>query len=94
MAQRLEWIRLAPQAWAHWEPLRGGLAVQPLLEQRYPQAECLLVEALAARLAAVAMSFAELTASLPVLVSFMAPPCSAAQRTVQWMTLSGVAAAG
>jgi len=44
MAQRLEWIRLAPQAWAHWEPLRGGLAVQQELEQRYPQAECLLVE--------------------------------------------------
>jgi len=44
MAQRLEWIRLAPQAWAHWWPLRGGMAAQEVLEQRYPQARCLLVE--------------------------------------------------
>ncbi len=44
MAQRLEWIRLAPQRWAHWEPVRGGLAAQALLEQRYPQAECVAVE--------------------------------------------------
>jgi malonyl-CoA O-methyltransferase len=53
MADRLEWIRLAPQAWAHWEPVRGGLAVQPALEQRYPQAECLLVEPEPARMPAV-----------------------------------------
>jgi malonyl-CoA O-methyltransferase len=52
MAQRLEWIRLAPRTWAHWEPVRSGLAVQPLLEQRYPEAECLLVEPAPARLAA------------------------------------------
>lgn len=44
MAQRLEWIRLAPATWAHWEPVRGGLGAQAQLEQRYPQAECLLVE--------------------------------------------------
>ena len=44
MAERLEWIRLAPSAWAHWEPVRGGLEAQGLLEQRYPQATSLLVE--------------------------------------------------
>jgi SAM-dependent methyltransferase len=44
MQERLEWIRLHPQAWAHWEPVRGGLAAQPLLAGRYPQAQCLLVE--------------------------------------------------
>ncbi|TFZ03682.1 biotin synthase [Ramlibacter humi] len=44
MAERLEWIRLQPQAWAHWSPLRGGLAAQELLEKRYPSARCLLVE--------------------------------------------------
>ena len=44
MAERLEWILLSPTAWAHWEPVRGGLAVQPLLEQRYPQARVLWVE--------------------------------------------------
>jgi malonyl-CoA O-methyltransferase len=49
MAQRLEWIRLAPAAWAHWEPVRGGLGVQGELEQRYAQAECLLVETEPAR---------------------------------------------
>jgi malonyl-CoA O-methyltransferase len=52
MAERLEWIRLAPQAWAHWEPVRGGLAAQALLEQRYPQERCVIVEPLAARAAA------------------------------------------
>lgn len=52
MAQRLEWIRLAPSAWAHWEPVRGGLEAQALLEQRYPQATCLLVEPFQAREAA------------------------------------------
>ncbi len=49
MAQRLEWIRLAPQRWGHWEPVRGGLAAQPLLEQRYPKAECVAIEPVAAR---------------------------------------------
>jgi malonyl-CoA O-methyltransferase len=44
MAERLEWIKLAPQAWANWDPVRGGLDVQALVEQRYPSARCLLVE--------------------------------------------------
>ena len=26
MEDRLQWIRLQPQAWADWEPVRGGLA--------------------------------------------------------------------
>ena len=44
MAERLEWIKLAPQAWAHWQPVRGGLQAQGLLEQRYPAAAVTLVE--------------------------------------------------
>jgi len=44
MEERLEWIRLAPTTWAHWEPLRGGVEVQSALEKRYPQAQSLLVE--------------------------------------------------
>ena len=44
MEERLEWIRMAPAAWAHWEPLRGGTGVQTALERRYPQAQALLVE--------------------------------------------------
>ena len=45
MQDRLEWIRLQPAAWAHWEPVRGGLDAQALLAARYPQSQALLVEA-------------------------------------------------
>jgi malonyl-CoA O-methyltransferase len=44
MEDRLQWIRLEPKAWAHWEPVRGGLAAQALLEKRYPRAECHVTE--------------------------------------------------
>jgi malonyl-CoA O-methyltransferase len=44
MADRLQWIRLAPRAWAHWGALRGGIEAQPLVEQRYPDASCTVVE--------------------------------------------------
>ncbi|HYF43747.1 MAG TPA: biotin synthase [Ramlibacter sp.] len=54
MQERLEWIRLAPAAWAHWEPVRGGLAAQALIQARYPDADCFVVEARAQR-AQVAM---------------------------------------
>ncbi len=49
MQERLEWIRLQPQAWAHWSPSRGGLQTHPLLAARYPKAACYLVEDLAER---------------------------------------------
>ncbi|MGZ5182261.1 MAG: class I SAM-dependent methyltransferase [Ramlibacter sp.] len=58
MADRLEWIRLAPAAWAHWEPVRGGLAAQALLEQRYPKADCVVVEPLPARQGAARQALA------------------------------------
>ena len=38
MQERLDVIRLQPQAWADWEPLRGGLQSHRALRQRYPQA--------------------------------------------------------
>ncbi|MES3001877.1 MAG: biotin synthase [Pseudomonadota bacterium] len=44
MADRLEWIKLQPKAWAHWEPVRGGLEAQALIERRYPRAECFVAE--------------------------------------------------
>jgi malonyl-CoA O-methyltransferase len=44
MEERLQWIRLQPASWAHWEPVRGGLAAHALLERRYPKAECFLIE--------------------------------------------------
>lgn len=45
MQERLEWIRLQPAAWAHWEPARGGLEAHALLAARYPKAQAWLVEA-------------------------------------------------
>jgi malonyl-CoA O-methyltransferase len=44
MEDRLQWIRMQPSAWAHWEPVRGGLASQALLERRYPRAACFVAE--------------------------------------------------
>ena len=39
MQERLDFIKLQPQQWVHWGPLRGGLAAQRALEQRYPKAQ-------------------------------------------------------
>lgn len=44
MAQRLEWIRLQPAAWADWQPVRGGLQAHGLVAARYPKAPCWVVE--------------------------------------------------
>jgi malonyl-CoA O-methyltransferase len=43
MQERLEVIRLQPQAWADWEPLRGGIQSHQALRARYPQAATWLV---------------------------------------------------
>lgn len=43
MQERLDVIRLQPQAWADWEPLRGGLQSHRALRGRYPQAPVWLV---------------------------------------------------
>lgn len=45
MEERLSWLTLRPRRWLHWEPLRGGLGAQALLEKRYPQAKCYAVHA-------------------------------------------------
>jgi len=44
MQQRLDWIKLQPQSWAHWEPVRGGLQAHASLAQRYPDATCFVTE--------------------------------------------------
>ena len=44
MEDRLQWIRRQPQAWADWDPVRGGLSAHALLERRYPRAECFVAE--------------------------------------------------
>ncbi|GKT21818.1 biotin synthase [Acidovorax sp. SUPP3334] len=53
MDERLQWIRQAPAAWCDWDPVRGGLQGHALVRQRYPQAQCQVVET-AARLQPVA----------------------------------------
>ncbi|MCJ0762112.1 biotin synthase [Variovorax terrae] len=49
MEERLQWIRLQPQAWAHWEPVRGGLQAHALLSRRYPKSACYVAEVQAQR---------------------------------------------
>ncbi len=44
MDERLAWIRQAPTAWCHWDPVRGGLQAHALLRQRYPAARCTVHE--------------------------------------------------
>ena len=38
MADRLQWIKRDPQAWADWEPVRGGLRAHALVRKQYPKA--------------------------------------------------------
>jgi malonyl-CoA O-methyltransferase len=45
MQERLDFIKLEPALWAHWEPLRGGLMAHRALQKRYPQAQSWLVSA-------------------------------------------------
>ncbi|MBK9573393.1 MAG: biotin synthase [Rhodoferax sp.] len=49
MRERLQWIRLQPLSWAHWEAVRGGLATHRELVQRYPKAASFVVEPVAQR---------------------------------------------
>ena len=51
MAERLEWIRLQPQRWADWEPVRGGLKAHGLVARRYPKSESWIVEHAASHVA-------------------------------------------
>ena len=44
MQERLDCIKLQPQNWAHWEPVRGGLQAHALLAQRYADAQCFVTE--------------------------------------------------
>ena len=49
MQDRLEWIKLQPQTWAHWGAVRGGLQAHAQLTRRYPNSACFVVEAHTAR---------------------------------------------
>lgn len=45
MLDRLQWIKLQPQAWAHWGALRGGLEAHAKLTKTYPDSRCFVAEA-------------------------------------------------
>ena len=45
MQDRLQWIKLIPQSWAHWGALRGGLKAHAQLSLKYPKATCFVAEA-------------------------------------------------
>ena len=49
MRDRLQWIKLQPQAWTHWGALRGGVKAHAQLAALYPNSACFIVEALAER---------------------------------------------
>lgn len=44
MEERLQWIKRTPEAWADWEPVRGGLEAHALVAARYPQARAWIVQ--------------------------------------------------
>ena len=44
MEARLQWISRTPATWAHWGPLQGGRQVHEQLVQRYPKAQCYVLE--------------------------------------------------
>ncbi len=45
MLDRLQWIRLQPQTWAHWGALRGGMQTHAKLTEKYPKSASFVVEA-------------------------------------------------
>ena len=45
MLERLQWIKLQPQSWAHWGAVRGGLQNHQQLVKKYPKSQCFVVEA-------------------------------------------------
>ena len=49
MEDRLQWIRLQPNRWVDWAPVSGGLQTHRLLQARYPQARCQVIEPTPAR---------------------------------------------
>ncbi|MES2529437.1 MAG: biotin synthase [Pseudomonadota bacterium] len=44
MEDRLQWITRAPETWADWSPLRGGLDAHTLVARRYRNARAYVIE--------------------------------------------------
>ena len=59
MLERLQWIKLQPQAWAHWGAVRGGLQAHVKLAARYPDSACFVAEAHAERVQAAIKTIAK-----------------------------------
>jgi malonyl-CoA O-methyltransferase len=45
MLDRLQWIKLQPQSWAHWGAVRGGLKAHAQLALKYRKSLCFVAEA-------------------------------------------------
>jgi malonyl-CoA O-methyltransferase len=45
MQERLDFIKLQPRQWGHWEPWRGGVSAHKALQKRYPKSDVWLVSA-------------------------------------------------
>ena len=45
MQDRLQWIKLQPESWAHWGAVRGGLKAHAQLAFKYPKSVCFVAEA-------------------------------------------------
>jgi len=56
MQDRLQWIKLKPQAWADWGALRGGMQAHAQLTKTYPDATCFVAETQAERAQAATKS--------------------------------------
>ena len=44
MQDRLQWIKLQPDSWAHWGAVRGGLKAHAQLTLKYPKSVCFVAE--------------------------------------------------
>ncbi len=83
MQERLQWIKLQPDAWCHWGAVRGGLEGHELVRQRYPKAQVFVYES-APRLRTAAMQALRKPAWAPSrwlapARHFQAPPDAAVQ---------------
>jgi malonyl-CoA O-methyltransferase len=47
MEDRLQWIREAPEAWCHWDMVRGGQQAHALVSTRYPKSRSQIYESAA-----------------------------------------------
>jgi malonyl-CoA O-methyltransferase len=83
MQERLPWIKLQPEAWCHWDAVRGGLAGHELVRQHYPKAQVYVHEPSAPRRAAALQALSKPAWSparwLAPAQHFQAPPDAGVQ---------------